>query len=218
MWQFQHCLTSFDAWCCLTFFDICLLESQVYIVTMEQEKNLQKQKHSKQRLAPNVGGLSPADDVDEEEGQEFGDYAATDAESLLSLVQPEMKMLSHHWLAALKDYALLSLPPGLMFTFAFNRKWAVYSIKGPRMGPGYPFCLFITFCLFPFLIYFTYFLLLSIPSLSTGIFPLRFLPTPDFVCDIAIIVLKGDIKLQLTNYSTKGATLALQLYFSGFTR
>jgi len=89
---------------------------------MEQEKNLQKQKHSKQRLAPNVGGLSPADDVDEEEGQEFGDYAATDAESLLSLVQPEMKMLSHHWLAALKDYALLSLPPGLMFTFAFNRK------------------------------------------------------------------------------------------------
>lgn len=31
-------------------------------------------------------------------------------ESLLSLVQPEMSTLSEHWLNALKDYALLSLP------------------------------------------------------------------------------------------------------------
>jgi len=34
--------------------------------------------------------------------------------------------------------------------------------------------LFITFSIFPFLIHFTYFLLLSIQSLSTRIVPLRF--------------------------------------------
>lgn len=33
-------------------------------------------------------------------------------ESLLSLVQPELVSLSKSWLAALKDHALLSLPPG----------------------------------------------------------------------------------------------------------
>ncbi|CAI9730243.1 repeat-containing 5B-like isoform X2 [Octopus vulgaris] len=32
-------------------------------------------------------------------------------ESLLSLVQPELSNLSEHWMSALKDYALLSLPP-----------------------------------------------------------------------------------------------------------
>jgi len=56
------------------------------------------------------------------------------------------------------------------------------------MGPGYPlsafapplfihfliFCSFFTFSLFPFLIHFTYFLLLSIPSLSTRIMLLHF--------------------------------------------
>ena len=95
---------------------------QVYIVTMEQEEEQQMQKHSCQRSAPNVGGLSPGDDVDDEENHEFGDYVATDGENLLSLVQPEMKMLSHHWLAALKDYALLSLPPGVLFTLVSYSK------------------------------------------------------------------------------------------------
>ena len=33
-------------------------------------------------------------------------------ESLLSLVQPELALLSHHWSVALKDYAYLSLPYG----------------------------------------------------------------------------------------------------------
>ena len=33
-------------------------------------------------------------------------------ESLLSLVQPELANLSSHWFHALKDHALLSLPPG----------------------------------------------------------------------------------------------------------
>uniref|UniRef100_A0A182VRX2 HEAT repeat-containing protein 5A n=1 Tax=Anopheles minimus TaxID=112268 RepID=A0A182VRX2_9DIPT len=40
---------------------------------------------------------------------EFGDFESR-GESLLSLVQPELDNLSKHWLAALKDYALLSLP------------------------------------------------------------------------------------------------------------
>lgn len=38
-------------------------------------------------------------------------------ESLLSLVQPELVALSKSWLAALKDHALLSLPPGNLFIF-----------------------------------------------------------------------------------------------------
>ncbi|KFB43904.1 AGAP002215-PA-like protein [Anopheles sinensis] len=41
--------------------------------------------------------------------EEFGDFESR-GESLLSLVQPELDNLSKHWLAALKDYALLSLP------------------------------------------------------------------------------------------------------------
>ena len=85
---------------------------------MEQEKEQRKQKHSMQQSAVSVGG----DDVDDDENQEFGDYVATDGESLLSLVQPEMKMLSQHWLAALKDHALLSLPPGMMFPLVSSSK------------------------------------------------------------------------------------------------
>ncbi|XP_053690583.1 HEAT repeat-containing protein 5B isoform X2 [Sabethes cyaneus] len=41
--------------------------------------------------------------------EEFGDFESR-GESLLALVQPELNNLSTHWLAALKDYALLSLP------------------------------------------------------------------------------------------------------------
>lgn len=40
---------------------------------------------------------------------EFGDFEYR-GESLLTLVQPELVSLSQHWLAALKDHALLSLP------------------------------------------------------------------------------------------------------------
>ncbi|XP_055550185.1 HEAT repeat-containing protein 5B isoform X2 [Wyeomyia smithii] len=41
--------------------------------------------------------------------EEFGDFESR-GESLLALVQPELDNLSTHWLSALKDYALLSLP------------------------------------------------------------------------------------------------------------
>lgn len=40
---------------------------------------------------------------------EFGDFECK-GESLLTLVQPELISLSQHWLSALKDHALLSLP------------------------------------------------------------------------------------------------------------
>lgn len=55
--------------------------------------------------APNVtASTSSADD-----GNDFGDFESR-GESLLSLVKPELDNLSHHWLAALKDHALLLLP------------------------------------------------------------------------------------------------------------
>ena len=62
---------------------------------MDQEKEKRKAKEANE---------------DEDEEDDFGDYSG--GESLLSLVQPEMITLSRHWLAALKDYALLSLPSG----------------------------------------------------------------------------------------------------------
>ena len=71
------------------------------MVTMEEEKQ-----HEKQKLQNNGKSTEDGEDVDE-----FGELV-TGNESLLSLVQPEVKMLSKHWLAVLKDYALLSLPPG----------------------------------------------------------------------------------------------------------
>ena len=72
---------------------------QVYMVAMQQEK--EKQNNIK----------SAAEDDDEDD--DFGDNVT--GESLLSLVQPEMVTLSKHWLAALKDHALLSLPTGMKF-------------------------------------------------------------------------------------------------------
>lgn len=47
--------------------------------------------------------VAPVDD-------EFSDFESR-GESLLSLVKPELDNLSQHWLAALKDHALLLLPP-----------------------------------------------------------------------------------------------------------
>ena len=70
------------------------------MVAMQQEK--EKQKEEKPVLR---------DEDDDDEDDEFGDSAG--GESLLSLVQPEMVTLSKHWLSALKDHALLSLPTGM---------------------------------------------------------------------------------------------------------
>lgn len=39
------------------------------------------------------------------------EYNAEPPGSLLQLVEPELKSLSKYWLGALKDHALLTLPP-----------------------------------------------------------------------------------------------------------
>ena len=49
-----------------------------------------------------------SEDDDEDMGDE-GDILPPD--SLITLVQPELPSLSRLWLAALRDYALLTLPP-----------------------------------------------------------------------------------------------------------
>ena len=69
---------------------VCVI-TQVYMVTMEEEKQ-----HEKQKLQNNGKSTEDGEDVDE-----FGELV-TGNESLLSLVQPEVKMLSKHWLAVLK--------------------------------------------------------------------------------------------------------------------
>ncbi|XP_022815193.1 HEAT repeat-containing protein 5B isoform X1 [Spodoptera litura] len=44
------------------------------------------------------------------EDEEYGDFESK-GESLLKLVEPELESLGENWIAALKDHALLSLPP-----------------------------------------------------------------------------------------------------------
>ena len=67
----------------------------MYIVAVDREKASAAEK------------LSSANKEDEDE-----DVYEHSGESLLSLVQPELSNLSSHWFHALKDHALLSLPPG----------------------------------------------------------------------------------------------------------
>lgn len=55
-------------------------------------------------LSPNNPTSSTCEDTND-----FGDFESR-GESLLSLVKPELDNLSRHWLAALKDHALLLLP------------------------------------------------------------------------------------------------------------
>lgn len=54
---------------------------------------------------PSTTSIAPAST-----DSDFGDFESR-GESLLSLVKPELDNLSQHWLAALKDHALLLLPP-----------------------------------------------------------------------------------------------------------
>ena len=70
------------------------------------------------------------EDDQEEEEEDEPDFTA--GENLLHLVQPEMRTLSRHWLAALKDHALLTLPPGeaASDTFVlFKKDGAEFSIN-----------------------------------------------------------------------------------------
>lgn len=72
--------------------------AQVYIVAMNGNGS-----------APSCSVLVRSKSMSNED--EFGDYEYK-GESLLTLVQPELSGLAEHWLAALRDHALLSLPPG----------------------------------------------------------------------------------------------------------
>jgi len=80
---------------------------------MEDEEQKQQASTLKSSTTEDNNGCSTSEDVDE-----FGEYLGNSNESLLSLVQPEMKQLSRHWLAALKDHALLSLPAGQFTPFS----------------------------------------------------------------------------------------------------
>lgn len=53
---------------------------------------------------------------DSPEDDEYGEFESK-GESLLKLVEPELESLGENWLAALRDHALLSLPPGEYFFF-----------------------------------------------------------------------------------------------------
>lgn len=79
--------------------------AEVYIVAMINNGSALDNRESNGRNKSQTTG----EDEEEEEG--FGEFEFQ-SESLLSLVQPELPSLSQYWLAALRDHALLSLPPG----------------------------------------------------------------------------------------------------------
>ncbi|CAO2604292.1 HEAT repeat-containing protein 5B [Lemmus lemmus] len=71
--------------------------AEVYVVAM----NIKKEAESK----PKKAIKNPDDDDDD-----YGTIDELPPDSLITLVQPELPTLSRLWLAALKDYALLTLP------------------------------------------------------------------------------------------------------------
>ncbi|EGW09837.1 HEAT repeat-containing protein 5B [Cricetulus griseus] len=71
--------------------------AEVYVVAM----NIKKEAESKPKRAMRT----PDDDDDD-----YGTIDELPPDSLITLVQPELPTLSRLWLAALKDYALLTLP------------------------------------------------------------------------------------------------------------
>lgn len=78
--------------------------AQVYIVAMISNGSSPANQALKKLKSIQNSFNTPSDD------EIFDDYESR-GESLLSLVQPELENLSRNWLAALRDYALLSLPP-----------------------------------------------------------------------------------------------------------
>lgn len=73
---------------------------QVYVVAMKLKKEAESR--------PARPVRSGEDDDEEEDVGDEGDVLPAD--SLITLVQPELPCLSRLWLAALRDYALLTLP------------------------------------------------------------------------------------------------------------
>lgn len=77
--------------------------AQVYIVAMLNNGSSPANQQLKKLKSIQNSFSAPSDD------EIFDDFESR-GESLLTLVQPELENLSRHWLAALRDYALLSLP------------------------------------------------------------------------------------------------------------
>ncbi|KAF5902189.1 HEAT repeat-containing protein 5B isoform X1, partial [Clarias magur] len=75
--------------------------AEVYVVAMKLKKEAESR-------PPRPARSDEDDDEDKDVGDE-GDVLPAD--SLITLVQPELPCLSRLWLAALRDYALLTLPP-----------------------------------------------------------------------------------------------------------
>lgn len=78
--------------------------AQVYIVAMLSNGSSPANQVLKKLKSVQNSFSAPTDD------EIFEDFESR-GESLLTLVQPELANLSRHWLSALRDYALLSLPP-----------------------------------------------------------------------------------------------------------
>ncbi|XP_012280989.1 HEAT repeat-containing protein 5B isoform X2 [Orussus abietinus] len=74
--------------------------AEVYVVAMINDGSVPSAKETALR------NVNQTDD----DSEDFGEFEYQN-ESLLSLVQPELLSLSQYWLAALRDHALLSLPP-----------------------------------------------------------------------------------------------------------
>ncbi|RXM97146.1 HEAT repeat-containing protein 5B [Acipenser ruthenus] len=71
--------------------------AEVYIVAMKIKKEAENKPQREVKS-------------NEEEEDDFGAADVLPPDSLITLVQPELPTLNHLWLAALKDYALLTLP------------------------------------------------------------------------------------------------------------
>ncbi|KAF6204448.1 hypothetical protein GE061_002789 [Apolygus lucorum] len=94
----------------LTLERLALLKAwaQVYIVAMTGN-NKKDNNRPNESIKDSNNSKTDSDDNDFDD-EDFGDFESGGG-SLLALVQPELPSLSHAWLAALKDHALLSLPP-----------------------------------------------------------------------------------------------------------
>ncbi|TMW51951.1 hypothetical protein DOY81_002941 [Sarcophaga bullata] len=85
--------------------------AEVYIVAMITNNTAPASLLRKQLTASNlITSLTSDIEIDEDETMEADSGIDRNCESLLTLVKPELDNLSTHWLAAMKDHALLLLP------------------------------------------------------------------------------------------------------------
>lgn len=91
--------------------------AEVYVVAMINEGSAPDYREEALRNVKQI--------KENEEEEAFGEFEFQN-ESLLSLVQPELLSLSQYWLSALRDHALLSLPPGLRLEYNFQLKLFIF--------------------------------------------------------------------------------------------